>query len=559
MSRQLAVATPDRAPSSQARRKQGGRKQQPTLSTGGSHFKGKTPELKGFVFGCTGSNSAKLYVEVRDEIAEYCGRNFKHGGDILQTIKNKERIAIPEPAEVSEEDAKKLDKRRLFERTIDAAANREQRLEDNMKRAFTVAVGQCTELTTAKLHGTSNWTKINKDLDLIELLKLVKELMQKFEEHKYEVLALHSALKRLYLFKQGSEMTNEKFLERFKTLADVVDERGGDIGVTTASLKNRVVANGASSTNPWTADESEVEVAKQEAREEYLAVALLSAADPGRYSQLNRELANDYIKAGCKGRDSIYPRTVVGAYGLLKNYKSSTERRNPKPGKGLGGLSFVNKGEEGEEAALVAAGGKGWKGKGKLPCHNCWELGHFARDCTNEARPMPKEFLQQYQQQANAQTNAQQHVGDKGEDEVAQVNVGGDDDSGDDYQQWDDFSLLIDGVHHHESISATTGKQVGKVRFGEVFLAQARRIKNRIIDPNWLLLDSESTITLIRNPKLVTNIQLALFGRYVTMHSDGGARKVRTIATFGTMGDIWFDSDAIANILGLADVWKIFG
>lgn len=65
-------------------------------------------------------------------------------------------------------------------------------------------------------------------------------------------------------------------------------------------------------------------------------------------------------------------------------------------------------------------------------------------------------------------------------------------------------------------------------------------------------------VTLICNRRLVCNIWMAPDGRYITVHSYGGVTKVRTIADFGTMGTVWFNQNAIANILGLADVRKAY-
>jgi hypothetical protein len=63
----------------------------------------------------------------------------------------------------------------------------------------------------------------------------------------------------------------------------------------------------------------EITAAKLTAKERYLSVTMLSAADNSRYSKLNEELENDYTK----GRNH-YPKTVTDAYNLIMNYRQTS-------------------------------------------------------------------------------------------------------------------------------------------------------------------------------------------------------------------------------------------
>ena len=52
-------------------------------------------------------------------------------------------------------------------------------IEDNLKRAFTILHGQCTESILAKLYGDSNYKSNECNQDVIRMLKLIKVVMFK--------------------------------------------------------------------------------------------------------------------------------------------------------------------------------------------------------------------------------------------------------------------------------------------------------------------------------------------------------------------------------------------
>lgn len=427
----------------------------------------------------------------------------------------------------------------MHKRRIEAAAKRKECLEENMRKAYAVVIGQCNEYIVAKLKRSSDWLVIEGALDLVALLKLLKELMHQFEEHKYEILALHSLLRRFYSYRQGQYTSNEAFLERFKSNADVVDEHRGEIGLTTASIKARLLANGASLSNPWAANNEDLKKAKAEARKEYLAMAMLMAAEHHHCSQLIKELGNDYIK----GQDN-YPRTIVDAHGMIVNYKT-TGRKVPRPDKGSTGLSFTN---DGDEDIFVNDGEdtQPRRDKSHIDCWNCGEVGHYANECD---KPRKERKGKQAVTQTNIDANTQ-HQQTEGKVRVSQVNVVEEDE---DYQDWDDLLLFLDdvcmsagGPLNRPDKPTTIGKQVGKVTIGNAVLAQSRR---KVVNKNWLLLDSESTVNLISNQRMVTNVQKASDERFVRVHCNGGTKIVSSIADFGSMGEVWFDLSAIANIL----------
>jgi hypothetical protein len=75
------------------------------------------------------------------------------------------------------------------------------------------------------------------------------------------------------------------------------------------------------------------------------------------------------------------------------------------------------------------------------------------------------------------------------------------------------------------------------------------------IDPNWILLDSQSTISVFRNPDMLTNIRKGT--HTLRALTNGGHQDSDLVGEFPNLGTVWFNDQSIANILSLSDVRKV--
>eukprot|EP00957_Ditylum_brightwellii_P195110 14866395-Ditylum_brightwellii.AAC.1 len=73
-----------------------------------------------------------------------------------------------------------------------------------------------------------------------------------------------------------------------------------------------------------------------------------------------------------------------------------------------------------------------------------------------------------------------------------------------------------------------------------------------IINKNWVLLDSQSTVKVLSNAKLLTNIRRA--GKNLEIYSNGGSSTTDLIGKLAGFKAVWYQPDGIANILSLASV-----
>jgi hypothetical protein len=89
-----------------------------------------------------------------------------------------------------------------------------------------------------------------------------------------------------------------------------------------------------------------------------------------------------------------------------------------------------------------------------------------------------------------------------------------------------------------------------------LMLAQSAHAKcNHGIDPDWILLDSQSTMSVFKNANMLANIRPS--GRVLRAVTNGGYQDSTMVGDFANLGEVWFNIESIANILSLAEVRKV--
>eukprot|EP00957_Ditylum_brightwellii_P113933 8685521-Ditylum_brightwellii.AAC.1 len=107
------------------------------------------------------------------------------------------------------------------------------------------------------------------------------------------------------------------------------------------------------------------------------------------------------------------------------------------------------------------------------------------------------------------------------------------------------------GSKHHQG----KGKQTGKWSAATNHLLQQSVLQGKI-DPNWVLLDSQSTLNVFSNPKLLVNIRKAR--HTLEIYCTAGKSSTNMIGDLPGFGTVWYYAKGIANILSLSKVAKLF-
>lgn len=160
-------------------------------------FEGRTDDLKGYVFDCDHGGQANQYEKTYKEIVEYIGRKYTYGSDIKWTLENMEKMDIEEPDDPPDGDDEEVfnvkTKIEIWKRQVAEYVKRVQALEENIKTAYTLILGQCSDVLKAKLESQNGYEDINNKYDAIKLLRLIRNICFNSQDQKYDVSSLYFA------------------------------------------------------------------------------------------------------------------------------------------------------------------------------------------------------------------------------------------------------------------------------------------------------------------------------------------------------------------------------
>ena len=474
-------------------------------------FQGNCDKLQGCIFDCSHSKQADTFVTTLKRISEHVGSEYKHGGDIRSSILNEARTNIPVPAAPTITDPTNVTSleavaNMIFKGKIDAYIKRDAVLDDNIQKAYSLVLGQCTDLLQSKLKQQNAWAAIALAQDVIELIKLIKSITFKFEDQKFLPLALHQAKANVYNLRQGN-MTNHDYLQRFNNLVDIATTYNGELH--DQAIVDIMVQRLHPGSNFSALDIDERIAIDRAASDMNLATMFIHQSDRRRYGKLSEELENAFTK----GNDD-YPDNLVSAYHLLNEYKNWQPRSTiPDPT----GVAFAQKG--GKKNNKSDKDSEEWKKNAK--CHNCGETGHIRPECPNkeddtedaDATPAKKKSIlkkkttEKKKQAVTFTTNGESEEEDENESQF--LNYG----------------------------FCTTTSNGMKLR-------------------NMILLDNQSTVDLFCNKSLVTHMWQD--DHSMTVKGNGGTLSTNTKAYLKNYGNVWFDKRAITNILSLKNVREKF-
>ena len=233
------------------------------------------------------------------------------------------------------------------------------------------------------------------------------------------------------------------------------------------------------------------------AKQETLAMALICGADPTRYGSLLLDLANHYAA----GRD-LYPKDLLTAYSLLLEYKVPT---NARPRQDHRSTDTINSNPQSSSNPRDSD-------PPGPPAPSAAAPNSTATTAPTTVTPTPSTTMRPpaghtFAQAVQTPPNT--------------VTIPAPDTS---LTQW----AATMAQHDHS------------------------------IDPSWILLDSQSTFSVFRNPNMLSDIRPP--HHTIRAVTNGGYQDSTMIGDFhglGTPCTAWYNAASIANILSLSDIRKI--
>ena len=484
-------------------------------------FKGACEDLKDNVFDCSDNRQADKYITSVKHIAEHIGANYKHGGDIKACIEQETKITIAAPTEPTVADPTKptpaeRTQLKIFDRKLDLHVKRETILEDNIQRAYSLILGQCSDQLRTKLKQQTTWENVSATQDGIELIKLIKTVVFKFEDQKYLPLALVNAKGNLYSFRQGS-LSNDDYLKRFNNLVDIAMSYDGQL--YDQAILDFITEKKHPGVNYTALSNAQQQTVQDAAHEMYCATLFINGADRRRVGKLQEDLENNYTR-GVDG----YPTDMVMAFKMVNEFK------NWQPRSAAVDASTTAFAQQGKSGKRNNNGDDDWKRNAK--CHNCGEIGHIRPDC-----PKLKDEEDDSDDKSSDKTKKKKGDGasskksKSSQKRVTFASQHGESDADDDDDDSSGYGFCNYGHCGHTLVSPK---------------AQKYDLHSLI------LLDNQSTVDLFCNRKLVTRLWTTT--NSMTVHGNGGSLTTHTKAWLKNYGEVWFDERAITNILALKNV-----
>jgi hypothetical protein len=295
---------------------------------------------------------------------------------------------------------------------------------------------------------------------------------------------------------QSKDMTDSAYLEKFKSMVAVIEHYGGTVGVHPKMVQNELAAiTGSPYSDNTTYSTAQIAEAKLDGKERYLACLFLMGSDKTRYGDMFTELHNDHVK----GIVDAYPKTVVNAYSLMDTWTAKYTQGSSLAQGRNDVVTCWGCGAEGMVLAKCT----------NAPCMEKWKAKQN-RQSAQPVAPAPK---------AGAEGRQLLNMEETGE---STFDIDADDTSGFDISQYMGYAFAqVDD---------------GKVR------------------KNLILLDNQSTHDTFYNAELLVNIKDAA-GR-VSIKGSGGVLEYKKTGVLPGYGTVWYNPDAITNILSFSRVEK---
>jgi hypothetical protein len=262
---------------------------------------------------------------------------------------------------------------RIWGKQVNKHVKRGTMLAENLKTAYLLIYGQCSNAMRAKLESRLDHLAIEGMADSIRLLKNIRTVMFHFQLQRYNPLALHKAKHRFYQFSQDQHMMCQQYHETFRNNVDIIEYCGGVLSKDTGLVDTELTLMGLTCAM---ANNDKLQDAKDAAWEQVLACAFLLGSDRVCYGKLIEDLENNFTQ----GVDNYLP-TLHQAYTLLVHWKQDPRNMVRLMGGVNDGVAFTNIGGDGalQEEGSTRGGGRCLRSE--IWCYNCGSPGHIAQEC----------------------------------------------------------------------------------------------------------------------------------------------------------------------------------
>ena len=484
-------------------------------------FKGNTDGMKGNVFQCPGENTDKQqFLKTVGVLKEHIEKTFKFPQDVATICTTHEIGEVKMPATITKKEYEEdMSKKMLWEIDMKTYKKRVDELESNKRAIYAIVWGQSSPSMQSKLESLKDYARKSIECDCVWLLKEIMGITHQFEGTRNIFLSLDDAWSNYYALRQESSQTLNEYLKIFQSMVQVLEHYGAGLGAEgpyQESVMRQVKMDAVASSTIVTTEEMK-KLAIAAAKKKCVAIAFLKRADRKRYGGLWNDLENSFTR----GLDQ-YPEDLTGAYNLLLSYKAHPNFQVRKTNEvqvadeSVTAMTFLQNG-------TVVPGTDGVT-HARTKCYSCNSHGHYASDCPTENQGT--KAVQLLQTDSDAKDTEQPYRSE--------------------------FTFMHIGQEVKMNDEETVAYNQHEDMFGYAFNQNESRYD--IIPSDWILLDSQSTVSVFKNKELLDNIRQSK--KRLIVYTNGGTQTSTEMGTVKIFGDVWFNKDSLAYILSMAEVRK---
>lgn len=353
--------------------------------------------------------------------------------------------------------------------------------------------GQCSESVQAKLRTITGFSKVEKYRDCLVLLKEINAIAFKFESQRYPCEASFDALTGWYQMRQHRHQSNLDYLTKFKNMINILNHYNISIG------EDPLLVNYVANLNPPAGQAFQdlkrgtvkFEALLPTVRNRFIAYSFLRDSCTHRYRKLLHSLSNQFTMG-----NNQYPNNLTTAYGMLINYKSDSKKKQSSPNDDSSQteseMSFLNAGDEDDSDKLNNDDGYSSSSDNSTTTDVNHTSAISLLIAAADSEPLGSSL------------------------DVTDFEA---------VDEYFEFSFMNAQDVTESDIVPIIKKELS---------ANFDHLNNKLalLNPNWILLDNQSTVHIFRTQSLVSDIQAVTTGDALTCHSNGGSQRTVRKAIF---------------------------
>jgi hypothetical protein len=265
------------------------------------------------------------------------------GGDLGHVLEEHEEPEIKEPDPLTAEEEKDKRKEKEYDRLMAKFHARKDDLEANVAAMYQLIMSNVSSTMRNKIKATSGHLEASQKKDLVWLTSVLDDIVSGYEEGVAPAeLALDDALEQIFKMRQKKDETNEAFVKTMLRAIKAYERRGGPFLWTPAKEKELkaamveaksdfVAASSAGAAMTREQEDDARRIKRKTIKERSIAMSILKRTDKDRFGDLLKELSNDFLKKQNGISSDGFPKTVPDVLKLLENWKTSIAARRARP------------------------------------------------------------------------------------------------------------------------------------------------------------------------------------------------------------------------------------